>query len=449
MENHTNPLSDVKAHYEHYPYPHRDPADEKNRLIEITLDKLAQINFYCFKGKQSFNSNFRVLIAGGGTGDSTIFLAEQLRHYNAEIVYSDLSAASMKIAQERAKIRKLNNITWINDSLLALPDLALEPFDYINCGGVLHYLDEAYNRRLLFTLKSLLKPEGSMGMMVYAQYGRTGVYQMQQLMRLLNAGTQDMSAKLANTRSILEILPPTNWFKRAEELFAVDIEFGDVGLYDLFLHAQDRAYTVLEMYEFIESCGLHFVEFATIRRILYDPDFLTDDPTLLAIIKKLDKKQQQAVAELINGSITKHLFYVANQPDTIAALENLENVPFLAPSITVNIADLIEKQPAGEPVTVFQSNGINIIFQPGAYTQFIFKYLDGQRSLQAIFDQVRQILNKSELTNQSLLADFKPIYQRFNQLDLILLRHESVGPFATTDELQRTVFKKLGIRIKK
>ena len=37
------------------------------------------------------------LVAGGGTGDATIFLAEQLRHTNARVVHLDLSAASIAI----------------------------------------------------------------------------------------------------------------------------------------------------------------------------------------------------------------------------------------------------------------------------------------------------------------------------------------------------------------
>ncbi len=35
---------------------------------------------YLLQGEQSFNDGFRVLCAGGGTGTSTNFLAEQLRH---------------------------------------------------------------------------------------------------------------------------------------------------------------------------------------------------------------------------------------------------------------------------------------------------------------------------------------------------------------------------------
>ena len=51
-----------------------------------------------------------------------------------------------------------------------------------------------------------------MSIMLYAEYGRTGVYQMQDLMRRVNAGVTDIGEKLKNARAILACLPKTNWF---------------------------------------------------------------------------------------------------------------------------------------------------------------------------------------------------------------------------------------------
>ena len=47
--------------------------------------------------------------------------------------------------------------------------------------GVLHHLE---NPKLgLNVLKNVLKDDGFMSIMVYGKYGRTGVYQMQDLMK--------------------------------------------------------------------------------------------------------------------------------------------------------------------------------------------------------------------------------------------------------------------------
>jgi 2-polyprenyl-3-methyl-5-hydroxy-6-metoxy-1,4-benzoquinol methylase len=52
-----------------------------------------------------------------------------------------VSSASLAIAKKRAEIRGLTNIAWIHDSLLNLGRLGLGKFDYINCVGVLHHLE--------------------------------------------------------------------------------------------------------------------------------------------------------------------------------------------------------------------------------------------------------------------------------------------------------------------
>src|SRR5881396_4298657 len=101
-------LKAVRDQYEAYPYPPRNPADEKVRLENSWHDFLELINFYCFKGRSNFSQEFRVLVAGGGTGDQTIFLAEQLRYNRrAEVVHLDFSANSIAMAKQRAQVRRL------------------------------------------------------------------------------------------------------------------------------------------------------------------------------------------------------------------------------------------------------------------------------------------------------------------------------------------------------
>ena len=90
-----NFLPRVREQYEALPYPPRDLQEERQRLITAWLDSLPMINHYCFAGQPDFRNGFRVLVAGGETGDGTIHLAEQLRATDAQIVHLDLSAASL------------------------------------------------------------------------------------------------------------------------------------------------------------------------------------------------------------------------------------------------------------------------------------------------------------------------------------------------------------------
>ncbi len=73
-----SPLDDVRAHYEALPYPARDPRDEAIRLITGTPSHLLEVNHYLFSGRLNFVRPFRALVAGGGTGDACIMIAQQM-----------------------------------------------------------------------------------------------------------------------------------------------------------------------------------------------------------------------------------------------------------------------------------------------------------------------------------------------------------------------------------
>ncbi len=124
--------AEVRAQYEAYPYPARDPADEAKRLITGSPSHLDEINHYVFAGRLDTRRPFRALIAGGGTGDATIMLAQQLadRGCPAEVVYLDISAASLAIARARAEVRGLTNLRFVQGSLDDIGALAAGPYDY-------------------------------------------------------------------------------------------------------------------------------------------------------------------------------------------------------------------------------------------------------------------------------------------------------------------------------
>ena len=62
-------------------------------------------------------------------------------------------------------------------------------FDKIVCTGVLHHLPEPEVG--LRALRSVLKPDGAMNLMVYAAYGRAGIYMLQEYCRRLGIGHSD------------------------------------------------------------------------------------------------------------------------------------------------------------------------------------------------------------------------------------------------------------------
>lgn len=441
-----NCLSGVREQYENFPYPYRQPEDEKKRLVNTIPDYLPKISHYCYKGKKVFSNSFRALIAGGGTGDTTIFLAEQLRDTDAEIVYIDLSTASMDIARQRAAIRGLNNIKWIHGSLLDIGRMGLDKFDYISSTGVLHHLEDPTEG--LRSLKSVLKDDGAMGLMVYGKYGRTGIYQIQELMRLVNTNEPDMRVQLDNTRAIFKTLPETNWFMRRfryvqdasgsgqdkyEKLIFEKTLEKDIELFDVYLHTQDRPYTVGQVYEWLSSCELELVDFIN-NKSCYRAQTYINDPDLMQKIEKLSIDKQQAIAEVMCGTLGQHFFYASQIKNTIADLEDLDNIPAFYKCIShEQIYNAVKDQPPGKAMKIEVNNGECAEILINNNTKYIFRYMDGKTSLKKIMEFVKEDnrMEKNKTSNEEIFASIKDIYEVFNMLDIMVLRHKSVPPYKT------------------
>ena len=132
----------VQDQYETFPYPERDPADEAKRMITGSPSHPLEIDHMLFGGVRDWSNGTRILVAGGGTGDALVQLAQVLTSAKKpfEITYIDLSKASREIAEARIKARGLKGVTFITGSLLDAAEYG--PFDYIDCCGVLHHLPD-------------------------------------------------------------------------------------------------------------------------------------------------------------------------------------------------------------------------------------------------------------------------------------------------------------------
>jgi SAM-dependent methyltransferase len=422
----------VHQQYERYPYPERKPDDEPSRLISTWLDDLRMVNHHCFRGARSFNDGFRVLVAGGGTGDGTVFLGEQLRELDAEVVHLDISRAAMDIARERVRLRGLTNVRFVEASLLDAPKLGLGQFGYINCAGVLHHLPDP--PRGLDALLEVLAPDGALGLLLYAQYGRTGVYQMQSLLRILCADTAGDEARIALARDTLSALPATNWFLRGEDLHQDHRTGGDAGFYDLLLHPQDRAYTVPEIYDwFTDRCGL------TVRwsdwhrgRLPYEPEtYLTRaSASLRERVAALDERARCAAAELISGAIITHSFYATRAADVIAAYGDTTMVPMLANDAATgqDVAAVIDAHGRQPFVLQHARSGLSRILDPGRSVRDIFAAIDGRRSFGQIFDEIRRRAGSPQPDDAGLFAEFEPWYRALETIDRMLLRQPDAYP---------------------
>src|ERR1700694_731652 len=93
--------------YEAYPYPKRDPREEKDRLIIGSPSHLREIDHWVFGARRPRSAGLRARVAGGGTGDGAIMLAQHLARDGRPggVTHLDRAQAAQDIARARAKAR--------------------------------------------------------------------------------------------------------------------------------------------------------------------------------------------------------------------------------------------------------------------------------------------------------------------------------------------------------
>lgn len=329
-------MVDVKTQYDTYPYPHRDPKDELKRLITGSPSLPVEIDQYIFGGKRDWRQPLRALVAGGGTGDGLIQLATLLSAARKpyEITYLDLSDTARGIAEARAKMRGLSGISFRTGSLLEAAELG--PFDYIDCCGVLHHLpDPDLGFR---ALSDALSPDGGIGLMVYAPYGRSGTYPLQEAFATLFEG-RDAPARLQDAKAVLQGLPDGHPFICNPHL--VDHEKSDAGFYDLLLHSQDRPYTVQALSDAMARAGLSVA--GLLPTAQYDLARLLPDG--VKVPEGMDPLTRMALAEKLRGTIKTHVAYgvPVRRGDTVAKPGDLTRVPHLKGVKGAQLASAVAK----------------------------------------------------------------------------------------------------------
>lgn len=404
----------VDAHYAAFPYPARDPADEAKRLIEGSPSRLAEIEHYLFRGRAP--RPFRALVAGGGSGDATIMLAQHMadRGLEGEVVWLDLSPAARRLAEARAARRGLTNVRFVDGSLLEARAHVGDGFDYVDCCGVLHHLADP--EAGLAALHDVLKPEGGMGVMVYGALGRRGVYDMQAAVAMLASLDLEPAARLAMGRKLFKDLPATHWLKRNP--FVRDhIEGGDAGFYDLLLHARDRAYTVGAFQDLVASAGLGVVSF--IEPALYEPRTYLKDRDLVARAAALTKAEQAALAERLAGVMTKHVAYLASAGRAEAAAARPEDGMDRAPVLRDgNGAELAKA--ARQGAIVAEHMGLKLVRPLPRLAPAILARVDGAATLAEIHAAIRAA--DPRLDEDRFGEAFAQVFEALNGLNLMWLR---------------------------
>ena len=396
--------------YEAYPYPRRDPRDEAKRLIVGSPGHLREIDHWVFGARRPASRPLHALIAGGGTGDATIMLAQQMAREGraGSVTWLDRSAASLKIAQARAAARGLTNIVWEQRSLLELPGSGLGPFDYIDCCGVLHHLpDPAEGLRALL---SVLAPGGGLGLMVYAPHGRTGVYMLQEALRLLAPADEAPAARLDVAKRVMRHLPETAWLRR-NGFLDDHVNGGDAGLYDLLLNPRDRAFTVRELHALLAGEGLAVTCWVEPPATIPIP--LLPDPRLRARVEALDPIDRAALAEALAGNVSAHIVYCVRRGRAGGAGGLHGGRCGAGAARTVRIGACRRHPPDGTITFVVDGLRLPIALPPLAPA--ILRLVDGRRSVGEIAAELAQRGTGAEAFERAWRATFGAL-ERLNRL---------------------------------
>lgn len=402
----------LAAQYEAFPYPQRDPRDEAKRLIVGSPSHLREVDHWIFGARRPATRALNALMAGGGSGDATLMLAQQMATAGrpGSVTWFDRSAAARKVAGARVAARSLGNVRFEEGSILDLAGSGLGPFDYIDCCGVLHHLPDPLAG--LRALVSVLAPGGGIGLMVYAPHGRTGVYMVQDALRLIAPPDQPPRERVDTAKRLWRQLPETNWLRR-NPWITDHVKGGDAGLYDLLLNPRDVAFTVPQLAALVAASGLEFR--CLVEPFRYDPDSFLTDPRLRERTAGLDPVQRAALAEAASSNMGIHIAYCvrAGQPPPAPAWDDEASVPVLRELDGAKLAATIP--PDGVLRIAF--DGLTAPVALPRLAQAILARVDGQRSIGAIGDE----LAAKGVSREAFAKDFAALARAMERVNRLLL----------------------------
>jgi SAM-dependent methyltransferase len=242
-----------------------------------------------------------ILVAGCGTLQAAY---AAYMSPDDEVVGIDLSDASLAHERYLKERHGLANLNLFRGNLLEVGELDRQ-FDVILCTGVLHHMKDPAAG--LSALRNALAPDGVMVLMLYGQTVRTGVYMLQDAFRRM--GIEQTPEGVACVRRIIAELPSRH-YARDYIRAAPELE-NDSAIVDTFLHPQDRAYTVPQLLELVEGCGLTFQNWID-NHPYWRNGAWGRDSAVAAAVDPLRPREHWAAVEMLGQSAGLHAFTVRN-----------------------------------------------------------------------------------------------------------------------------------------
>jgi 2-polyprenyl-3-methyl-5-hydroxy-6-metoxy-1,4-benzoquinol methylase len=286
----------VRAFYESHPYPAPLGDLDRHRELYRNPDRRRALSLLLWPTEKP-PADRKILVAGCGTSQAAAYA---VREPDAHVTAIDISETSLRHTCDLQRKYDLRNLDLHRLAIEEVVELG-QMFDQIVCTGVLHHLPDPDIG--LRSLRNVLAPSGAMQLMVYAAYGRAGIYMMQEYCRLLGIGATEKELRdLGAVIGALSVDHPIAGVSRRTK----DFTYPDA-LADTLLHPQDRAYTVPQLHAWLERCGLSFGRWFEQAPYLPQCGAIACLPHA-APLTSLTPPLQHAAVELLRGTMTKHNF---------------------------------------------------------------------------------------------------------------------------------------------
>jgi SAM-dependent methyltransferase len=321
----TDPRADVVTRqYERYRYP--QPIQDLEPWLRNNWEWFDPSHAHrIFWPDREYRPELDILIAGCGTNQAAVFASTNPA---AKVVAVDVSQPSLDHQQYLKDKHGLWNLELRLLPIEELPTLGLD-FDLVISTGVLHHLADPLTG--MKALASCLRPDGAIGVMLYAKYGRIGVELLETVFRDLGLRQDEASVRMV--KEAISLLP-TDHPARSYLKVAGKSEF-DAVLVDTFLHGRARNYTVEDCIDFVTSAGLIFQGWLN-KAPYYAHDLLTQSSEFYPAVNTLPETKLWSVMERVQTTNACH-FFLACRPDRqtesyaidFSTLDCLDYVPLM------------------------------------------------------------------------------------------------------------------------
>ena len=369
---------EIRRFYERMPYPAPFTTLEEHRELYSNPDR-RRAQFHLLWPAEALADSQEILIAGCGTSQAARYA---LREPASRITAIDISATSLRYTRELQEKYNLRNLELHQLAVENVRDLG-RSFDQIVCTGVLHHLPDPDLG--LTSLRDVLHPLGAMQVMVYAPYGRAGIYLLQEYCRLV--GVAATPEELRDLDSVLDAVPgdhPLVALMRG----AKDFRHPEA-LADALLHPLDRAYSVPQVYDWLERCGMAFARW--VQQAPYLPQCGALAKTRHAArLASLPEPAQHAALELIRGTMVRHSFvaYRAERPGEHQPVHFDERCLAYVPIQVPWTVCVRERLPPGcAAVLINRAHSFtDLVLTVDAFEDRLLGLVDGRRTVAQILD---------------------------------------------------------------